>query len=80
MSSLFDRSLLDYLSTSTVAVVTGSVGILVTVLAVVLLAERELVGASPSRRRRLIALDAVLVPLLVAFVAVVVTRFHGMSY
>lgn len=85
MSSIFDRSLLDYLSGSSVAAITGTLGILLTVLALTLLAERELLGATTdqnrtSRRRRLLLLDAVVAPLLIAFVAVVVIRFNEMHY
>jgi phosphoglycerol transferase MdoB-like AlkP superfamily enzyme len=80
MSSMFDRSLLDYLSASSVAAVTGTLGLLLTAVALVLLGERELLGPSPTRRHRLLVLDAVVAPLLVAFVAVVVVRFNRMSF
>ena len=84
MSSIFDRSVLDYLSTSTVAAVTGTLGVVLTVLALTLLAEREALGAGEaatrSRRRRLLVIDAVLAPLLIAFVAIVIVRFQRMAF
>ena len=84
MSSIFDRTLLDYLTSTSVAAVTGAAGLMVTALAILLLAEREVLGAGPgadcARRRRVLVIDAVVAPLLVAFVAVVIVRFHGMAY
>ena len=61
--------------------VTGSVGLLATVLLIGLLVEHEVVSAvSPGRRsnhRR--AVQLLIVPLLVAFAVVVVVRFKWLS-
>ncbi|MGH9276917.1 MAG: hypothetical protein ACRD12_02240 [Acidimicrobiales bacterium] len=82
MSSTFDRSLLDYVTGSSVAAVTGTVGLLATALVILLLAERQLLGAAATgaMRRRVRAIEAVVAPLLVLFVAVVVVRFDGLSW
>ena len=73
--------LLARMDATSVRSVTGSLGLLATVLLIGLLVEHEVVSAmAPGRRsahRR--AVQLLIVPLLVAFAVVVVVRFKWLS-
>jgi hypothetical protein len=73
--------LLARMDATSVRSVTGSVGLFATVLLLGLLAEHEIVSAmAPGRRSgHRWAVEALIVPLLVAFAVVVVVRFKWLS-
>jgi hypothetical protein len=63
-----------------VRAVTGTAGLLVTASLIALLVEHEVVSAmAPDRRRRQRRVELAIVPLLMAFVVVVVARFAWLS-
>lgn len=74
-------SVLARIDAASVRSFTGTVGLLATIVLVGLLVEHEVASAmAPARRsghRR--AVELLIVPLLVAFVAVVVVRFKWLS-
>ena len=59
---------------------TGWFGLVVTAVTLALLAGRQLAAATGADRRWLRLVDVALVPLLIAFAAVMVIRFDQMSY
>jgi hypothetical protein len=69
------------INTASVRSVTGTVGLLATVALLGLLVEHEIVTAMAPERRRghRRVVELLIVPLLVAFVAVVVVRFKWLS-
>ena len=62
---------------------TGTFGMLITAAAIALLVAREVLSAAwlgrDSTRLRIRSIDLVLIPLLIAFAAVVVIRFDRLS-
>ncbi|MEW6155429.1 MAG: hypothetical protein AB1673_15810 [Actinomycetota bacterium] len=81
MSSLLDSSAIEYFAASPVRTVSVTAGLLIGTVLLVLLAQREVLGAARGEHGpgRLRAADAVSLPLFVAFVAVVVVRFDQLS-
>jgi hypothetical protein len=81
MTSIIDRSLRSYFHGTSIRTITGTLGLVVTVVLIALLCEREVLSMAFAgrRRQRLAAVEAILLPLVVAFVVIVVIRFRRLS-
>ena len=80
MTSILDNSVRSYFDATSIRTITGTLGLLVAAILIALLCEREVLSVVRAKRRsRLIAVEAVLIPLAAAFLIVVVLRFDRLS-